>query len=69
MTKQDKIECIIPYILDQMNSDDQNQSEGLFNYYKECNQAEKTVINEIMMYLCGWTFETILENNGLKGEI
>jgi hypothetical protein len=36
------------------------------DYYMECNSQEKAVVNNIMMYLCGWTFETLLEKCGIK---
>ena len=31
----------------------------------ECNTQEKAVVNNVMIYLCGWSFETLLEKCGI----
>jgi hypothetical protein len=62
----DKINDIIPTLYTEMESDGENESEALLGYYRECNTQEKAVVNNVMMYLCGWTFETLLERCGIE---
>jgi hypothetical protein len=63
---EEKINNIIPTLMGEIESDMENESDRLLNYYMECNSQEKAVVNNIMMYLCGWTFETLLEKCGIK---
>jgi hypothetical protein len=63
---EEKISNIIPIIYSEMESDGENDSLRLLNYYYECNQGERTAINNVLIYLCGWSFETILEKCGIK---
>jgi hypothetical protein len=60
-TMEDQINNIIPTIMGEIESDGENESKYLFAYYLACNQQEKTVVNNVMIYLCGWSFETILQ--------
>jgi hypothetical protein len=60
-----KIENIIPIIYEELTSDGDNESPELFAYYLRCNQLERTAINKFCIYLCGWSFETILEKCGI----
>ena len=57
---------VIPTIYNEMATDDDNQSAELLDYYTRCDQKERTVINEVCLYLCGWSFETILEKCGIQ---
>jgi hypothetical protein len=61
-----KINNIIPTLMGEIESDQENEPKELFDYYLACNQIEKAVVNNFMMYLCGWSFETILEKCGIK---
>ena len=62
----DKINNIIPTIYAEMESDGENESKALLGYYMECNAPEKAVINNVMIYICGWSFETLLEKCGIE---
>jgi hypothetical protein len=62
----EKINNIIPTLFAEMESDRENQSKGLLHYYMECNTPERAVVNNIMIYICGWSFETLLEKCGLE---
>jgi len=62
---EDEIDEIIPMIFREMESDDENQSSKLYAYYLACNTAERAVVDNIMMYICGWTFPTILKKCGI----
>ena len=63
---KDKIANIIPTLYAEMESDRENESKALLGYYMECNTQEKAVVNNVMMYICGWSFETLLEKCGIE---
>jgi len=69
---EEQINNIIPVLMGEIESDGENESDLLFNYYLRCNTQEKAVVNNVMIYLCGWSFETLLEKCGIgideKGE-
>ena len=48
-------------VLLEMSSDDENESDKLINYYEICNQQERGVIDQVLMYLCGWSFNSLLQ--------
>jgi hypothetical protein len=56
---------VIPTIYNEMATDGDNESAALLEYYTRCDQKERTVINAVCLYLCGWSFETILEKCGI----
>jgi hypothetical protein len=57
---------VIPTIYNEMATDGDNESAALIDYYNRCDQKERTVINEVCIYLCGWSFETILAKCGIQ---
>lgn len=69
---EEQINNIIPVLMGEIESDGENESDLLLNYYLRCNAQEKAVVNNVMIYLCGWSFETLLEKCGIgideKGE-
>ena len=69
----EKINNIIPTLFAEMESDGENESEELLNYYLRCNSQERAVVDNVLMYICGWTFETLLAKCGIqtgeKGEL
>ena len=62
----EKINNIIPTLMGEIESDRENESEELLNYYMGCTSHERAVVNNVMIYLCGWSFETLLEKCGIK---
>ena len=56
---------IIPTIFDEIGSDDDNDSEALVEYYNSASIEQRTAMNEMCIYLCGWSLETIFERCGL----
>jgi hypothetical protein len=60
----EKITNIIPTIMAEIASDGENESRALLNYYTACTSKEKSVLNDVLIYLCGWSFETILKKCG-----
>ena len=69
---EEQINNIIPVIMAEIESDGENESNKLFNYYLRLNSQEKAVVHNVLYYLCGWNFETILKKCGIgideKGE-
>jgi hypothetical protein len=61
----EKIRNLVPIILEEIQSDRENDSQELLAYYVGCNTQEKAAVNNVMIYLCGWSFETILEKCGI----
>jgi hypothetical protein len=58
---EDKIDNIIPTLMEEIASDGKNESKKLLLYYVRCKRQEKAVVNNIFLYICGWTFPTILK--------
>jgi hypothetical protein len=69
----EKIDNIIPTIFVEMESDGDNESDALLRYFLRCNAQERAVVDNVLMYLCGWTFATLLVKCGIrigeKGEL
>ena len=63
---EDQINNLIPTIMSEMESDEENDSDELLAYYLRCNTQEKAVVDNVLMYLCGWTFETLLGKCGIE---
>ena len=62
----EKIQNLIPTLYAEMESDGENESEELLNYYLNCNQQERAVVDNVLLYICGWTFETLLGKCGIR---
>jgi hypothetical protein len=63
---EDQINNLIPTIMSEMESDGDNDSDQFLAYYLRCNTQEKAVVDNVLMYLCGWTFETLLGKCGIE---
>jgi hypothetical protein len=63
---EEKIHNIIPILFAEIASDGANDSAKLLRYYIHCNLQERAVVNNVMIYICGWSFETLLEKCGIK---
>ena len=62
----EKISNIIPTIFAEIESDGENESEELLAYYIRCTAKERAVVDNVLMYLCGWTLETLLGKCGIS---
>jgi hypothetical protein len=63
---EEKIQNLIPTLYAEMESDDENESEKFLVYYLSCNAKERAVVDNVLMYICGWTFETLLAKCGIR---
>jgi hypothetical protein len=63
---EEKISNIIPTLMEEIASDRENESEKLLRYYLRCNRQERAVVNNIFLYVCGWTFPTLLKKCGIR---
>ena len=61
-----KIRNLIPTLYAEMESDGENGSEELLEYYLRCHPQQRDVVDNVLMYICGWTFETLLGRCGIK---
>ena len=61
----EKISNIIPTIFEEIGSDECDESELLLDYYLRCTPKERAVVDNVLLYLCGWTFETLLRKCGI----
>ncbi len=57
---------IMGMIFDEMGSDDENDSQELVEYYNGASSEQREAMNEMCIYLCGWSLETIFERCGLS---
>jgi hypothetical protein len=62
----EKIQNLIPTLYAEMESDGENESEALLDYYLQCSAQERDVVDNVLMYICGWTFETLLGKCGIR---
>jgi hypothetical protein len=62
----EKIRNLIATIFAEMESDGDNESEELLEYYLRCNRQERDVVDKVLIYICGWTFETLLGKCGIR---
>jgi len=63
---EEKVQNLIPTLYAEMESDGENESEELLDYYLDCNAEARDVVDNVLMYICGWTFETLLGKCGIK---
>jgi hypothetical protein len=63
---EEKSENIIPILMGEIESDRENESRKLLSYYMRCNRQEKAVVNNVFLYICGWTLPTILKKCGIR---
>jgi hypothetical protein len=62
----EKIQNLISTLYAEIESDGENESEELLEYYLNCNQQERDVVDKVLIYICGWTFETLLRKCGIR---
>jgi hypothetical protein len=65
---EEKIHNIIPTLFAEIESDGENESEKLLRYFMRCNSQDRAVVDNVMIYICGWSFETLLLKCGLQIE-
>jgi hypothetical protein len=63
---EDQINNLIPTIMAEIESDGENESDRLLAYYLRCSTQEKAVVDNVMIYLCGWGFVTLLKKCGIE---
>jgi hypothetical protein len=56
---------IIPMIFDEMGSDGENDSDELVQYYNGASSEQRAAMNDMCIFLCGWSLETVFEWCGL----
>ena len=66
----EKIQTIIPTLLIELEVNleayGENKSEALLSYFLHCNAQERTVVDKVLTYICGKTFEGVLFECGIR---
>ena len=66
----EKIQAIIPTLLIELEVNleafGENMSEALLTYYLHCTAQERTVVDKVLTYICGKTFEGVLFECGIR---
>jgi hypothetical protein len=58
---------LVAHISKAMFSDDDDQSERLASLYLNANQAEKDILDNAFICLCGWSLKTLMERCEQEG--
>ena len=56
---------IIERIFEEMRNDDADDSRQLLAYYNSASTEQRTSMNDMCIFLCGYSLETIFERCGL----
>ena len=51
---------VVSKILEEMVTDDENESDGLLRDYLEASEIERSIMDSVLARLCGWTMEMII---------
>jgi hypothetical protein len=66
----EKIQTIIPTLSIELEVNleayGENMSEALLSYYLHCNSQERAVVDKVLTYICGKTFEGVLFECGIR---
>jgi hypothetical protein len=66
----EKIQNLIPTLLIELEVNleayGENMSKELLSYYLHCDSQERTVVDKVLMYICGKTFEGVLFECGIR---
>ena len=54
---------IIGTIISEAETDNENESDRLLEFYKACNSSERAIIDLVLMYICGWRMKTIIDKS------
>lgn len=55
---------VIGKIIDEALSDTENESCRLLRNYLDADETERAIMDSVLVCLCGWTMETIIEMCG-----
>lgn len=54
---------VISAIKEEAMSDDENESFNLLNYYRSASDEQRSVMDCVLVCICGWTMNTIIEKS------
>lgn len=52
---------------EEFDSDSENESRALLRFYKHGDAVTRKAVDWTLMYLCGWTLETLIEKAKERG--
>lgn len=53
---------LVGQIAEEIFNDDENDTSNLLRLYKEANETERAIMDSMLVSICGWTMNTIIEN-------
>lgn len=69
-TNDEEIKTAMRHKLDVINtikkeamSDDENESYNLLNYYRMATEEQRSIMDCVLVTICGWTMNTIIEKS------
>jgi hypothetical protein len=62
-----KYSSLVAHISKAFFSDDDDQSEMLADIYRSANEAEKVVLDNAFVCLCGWSLKTLMSKCEKEG--
>lgn len=68
MGEEKRIPDITRAVLEEILSDDENDSEALIDYYDNCTEEQKEAVDKTLICLCGYRLSTLFikaEERGL----
>lgn len=54
---------VISTIKNEAMTDDENESYNLLSYYLQATPEEKSIMDCVLVCICGWTMSTIIEKS------
>jgi hypothetical protein len=67
---EEKVQNLIPTLLIELEVNleayGENKSEALLSYYLHCDSQERAVVDKVLLYICGKTFEGVLFECGIR---
>ena len=62
-SKYNKDDSLVNVILSEMSMDGEDKSDRLKAYYQDANSKDKKTINDIFMFITGWTLDTLISRD------
>lgn len=58
---------IVHKVFDEMGADDENETIKLLAAYKQASEAERGIMDYVLVCLCGWTMSSLIQKANDEG--
>lgn len=65
--EDDETFSITSTVLQQMQTDDDDETDKLLSFYLQANEAERSIMDYLLVSLCGWTMATLIRKTEEEG--